>query len=191
MVFATKILYKIFDISELLGHNVSGKTFNKYIKNKKALDEKRINYIKWLVENHFETNNKEELWKACRTAINKSIRNNELKGIHALTKVNTATTNHNEPIESKQPNTSNEINIAENSTNANVTLISLEPNMSIFQMTNEIPLNLDEANNKINKTVVKLIDTPDIASEAAQEDVKTYLDFSKSELSSKFNIIVL
>ncbi len=79
MVFATKILYKIFDLSELIGHNVSGKTFNKFIKNKQALDERRIGYIRWLVENNFETSNKEDLWKACRTAINKSIRNNELK----------------------------------------------------------------------------------------------------------------
>ncbi len=79
MVFATKILYKIFHISELLGHNVSGKTFNRYIKNKKALDQKRISYIKWLVENYFD-GNKEEIWKSCRTAINKSIRNSEIKG---------------------------------------------------------------------------------------------------------------
>jgi len=79
MVFATKILYKIFHLSELLGHNVSGKTYNKYIKNKKALDQKRISYIKWLIETYFD-GNKEELWKSCRTAINKSIRNNEIKG---------------------------------------------------------------------------------------------------------------
>ena len=82
MVFATKILHKIFTIDELIGHNVTGKTFNKYIKSKKALDEKRVNYIRWLVEANFESsnnNNKEDLWKSCRTAINKSIRKNEIK----------------------------------------------------------------------------------------------------------------
>lgn len=80
MVFATKILYKIFQLNELLGHNISGKTFNKYIKNKKALDQKRVYYIKWLVDTYYESNSKAEVWKSCRTAINKSIRNNEIKG---------------------------------------------------------------------------------------------------------------
>ena len=79
MVFATKILYKIFKLEELIGHNVSGKTFNKFIKNKKALDEKRVNYIRFLVENNFDSSDREELWKSCRTAINKCIRNNEIK----------------------------------------------------------------------------------------------------------------
>ena len=32
-----------------------------------------------MVERHFESDNKEELWKACRTSINKSTRNNEIK----------------------------------------------------------------------------------------------------------------
>lgn len=80
MVFATKILYKIFQLNELLGHNISGKTFNKFIKNKKALDQKRVYYIKWLVDTYYESNSKAELWKSCRNAINKSIRNNEIKG---------------------------------------------------------------------------------------------------------------
>ena len=79
MVFATKILLKIFDVKELYGHNVSGKTFSKSIQNKKALDQTRINYIKWLVENNFETSNKECLWKMCRTAINKVILIHEKK----------------------------------------------------------------------------------------------------------------
>jgi hypothetical protein len=79
MVFTTKILYKLFRVEELLGHNVSGKTFNKFIKNKKALDERRINYIRWLIERNFETTDRVELWKQCRTAINKSIRNHEIK----------------------------------------------------------------------------------------------------------------
>ena len=79
MVFATKILMKLFRPDELHGHNVSGKTFSKNVKNKKALDEKRIKYIRWLVENNFETSNREQLWKMCRTAINKIILINEKK----------------------------------------------------------------------------------------------------------------
>lgn len=84
MVFATKILYKIFKMDELIGHNVSGKTFNKFIKNKKALDEKRVNYIRYLVEKNFDASDREELWKSCRTAINKCIRNNEIKYAQAI-----------------------------------------------------------------------------------------------------------
>ena len=80
MVFATKILIILFKPDELHGHNVSGKTFSKHIKNKKALDEKRINYIRWLIENNFQDHvNKENLWKMCRTAINKIILINEKK----------------------------------------------------------------------------------------------------------------
>ena len=79
MVFATKILMRIFNVNEMYGHNVSGKTYSKNIKNKKALDEKRIKYIRWLVENHYETQNRESQWKLCRTAINKIILINEKK----------------------------------------------------------------------------------------------------------------
>ena len=79
MVFATKILLKIFNSDELIGHNVSGKTFSKILKDKKPLDEKRIGYIRWLIENNFESNNKDDLWRSCRTAINKCIRFNESK----------------------------------------------------------------------------------------------------------------
>jgi hypothetical protein len=81
MVFSTKILMKLFRPDELHGHNVSGKTFSKNVKNKKALDEKRINYIRWLVDNNFETNNREQLWKMCRTAINKIILISEKKSL--------------------------------------------------------------------------------------------------------------
>ena len=50
---------------------------------------------------------------------------------------------------------------------------------------NEIPLTLHDANNKTNKTLVKLIDTQDIT--AAQEDAKIYMDLSKTEPNSKLN----
>ena len=146
-------------MNELLGHNVSGKTFNKYIKNKKALDEKRIMYIRWLVESYYETENREEQWKACRTAINKSIRNNELKGglnessqaktinnedmITISTDINTNNNNHN-------TNNLRIISLNEPVNNAiQTSLITLEPNMSIFQMTNDLDLVL-------NKIQVKL-----------------------------------
>lgn len=79
MVFATKILLRIFDMSELYGHNVSGKTFSKSIRTKKPLDEKRIKYIRWLVEYYFKGQDLENQWKLCRTAINKIILINEKK----------------------------------------------------------------------------------------------------------------
>ena len=144
MVFATKILYKIFDLSELLGHNVSGKTFNKFIKNKQALDERRIGYIRWLVENNFESNNKEDLWKACRTAINKSIRNNELKIMNF----------HN--ANNSQVETSGEFE-TEMQFNQNDSMISLKPNLSFFQITNDMSHLLDSGSinsqsNSIAKT---------------------------------------
>ena len=47
MSFATELLVKLFKPSELIGHNISGS------KNKKTLDERRINYIRWLVENQY------------------------------------------------------------------------------------------------------------------------------------------
>ena len=135
MVFASKILYKIFDLSELIGHNVSGKTFNKFIKNKQALDERRIGYIRWLVENNFEASNKEDLWKACRTAINKSIRNNELKIMNF----------HN--ANNSQIETSGEFE-TEMQFNQNDSMISLKPNLSFFQITNDVSHLLD--NGSIN-----------------------------------------
>ena len=80
MIFATKVLLKIFSKEELLGHNVSGKTFHKHQRSKDPLDENKINYIKWLVENYFANNNKSEsVWKSCRKAINRVIRNFEIK----------------------------------------------------------------------------------------------------------------
>ena len=80
MIFATKVLLKLFSKEELLGHNVSGKTFHKHLRTKDPLDENRINYIKWLVENYFAHSNKtESIWKSCRKAINRVIRNFEIK----------------------------------------------------------------------------------------------------------------
>lgn len=90
MSFATKILFKIFKIDELHGHNVSGKTLNKNLKAKLPLDPLRIGYIKFLVEAYYDekesklmlcgvTSNKQDLWKSCHTAINKSILISERK----------------------------------------------------------------------------------------------------------------
>ena len=80
MIFATKVLLKIFSKQELIGHNVSGKTFHRNLGSKEPLDENRINYIKWLVENYFINNTKSDsIWKSCRKAINRVIRNHEIK----------------------------------------------------------------------------------------------------------------
>ena len=90
MSFATKILFKIFKIEELHGHNVSGKTLNKNLKAKLPLDPIRIGYIKFLVEKYYDekeckemlsgaNTHKQDLWKSCHTAINKSILISERK----------------------------------------------------------------------------------------------------------------
>ena len=93
MSFATKILFKIFKIEELHGHNVSGKTLNKNQKAKLPLDTIRIGYIRFLVERYYDekecremlsgTSNKQDLWKSCHTAINKSILISERKAAAA------------------------------------------------------------------------------------------------------------
>lgn len=95
MSFATKILFKIFKIEELHGHNVSGKTLNKNLKAKLPLDPIRIGYIKYLVDTYYDekeckemlsgvTSHKQDLWKSCHTAINKSILISERKAAAAL-----------------------------------------------------------------------------------------------------------
>lgn len=95
MSFATKILFKIFKIEELHGHNVSGKTLNKNLKAKLPLDTVRIGYIKFLVEKYYDekeckemlsglASHKQDLWKSCHTAINKSILISERKSAAAL-----------------------------------------------------------------------------------------------------------
>jgi hypothetical protein len=136
MVFATKILYKIFKLDELIGHNVSGKTFNKYIKNKKALDEKRINYIRYLVEKQYDTSDREELWKSCRTAINKSIRNNEIKYAQSI-----GLPPNNMIIFQHKEEEVDLVSSMDGEENQQATIVSLQPNLSIFQITNDIPPN--------------------------------------------------
>ena len=79
MIFATKVLLKVFKKEELVGHNVSGNTYHKNTKNKQALDEDRINYIKYLVDKYYPNKKKEMIWKSCRKAINRVIRNFEIK----------------------------------------------------------------------------------------------------------------
>ena len=102
MSFATKILFKIFKIDELHGHNVSGKTLNKNIKTKLPLDPIRIGYIKYLVESYYDEKecramlsgaitHKQDLWKSCHTALNKSILISERKAAVNLTNNNTTT----------------------------------------------------------------------------------------------------
>jgi len=97
MSFATKILFKIFRIEELHGHNVSGKTLNKNLKAKLPLDPIRVGYIKFLVESYYDekeckemlsgvTSNRQDLWKSCHTAINKSILISERKAAAVLAK---------------------------------------------------------------------------------------------------------
>ena len=204
MVFATKILYKIFDLSELIGHNVSGKTFNKFIKNKQALDERRINYIRWLVENHFESNNKEELWKSCRTAINKSIRNNELKYMNFNGEKH-ASSNNNNNNNNNQMCTNDELgsDIQFIHKDTSHTLITLKPNLSIFQITNEMPNILDTPNisnsissnsktsnnSKFKSTLVTLTDAIDLEAALINNDEnKMFLDIKNlsNSKSSKY-----
>lgn len=216
MVFATKILYKIFHLDELLGHNVSGKTFNKYIKNKKALDQKRIYYIKWLVESYFETNNKKELWKSCRTAINKSIRKNEIKGgliSGGDFKEDKNLLNNLQTTDSNEPSSYNIVDLSSNIINESIypssmpsghmtmcndvdqsqttSLLNLEPNMSIFQMSNELP-NLDLVLNKQqteNSTefkcsdltsVVTLTDPSDLVGQFIHDENKTFINLKNN-----------
>ena len=200
MVFATKMLYKIFELNELLGHNCSGKTFNKYVRNKKALDEKRVNYIKWLVDNYFESNSKEEIWKACRTAINKSIRNNELKGgvVDSTSNCEKSEQNGHHHTSGRKNYTIVELNENEASL-ADAGLLNLEPNLSIFQMTNELP-NLDITLNKLQEnnaykqtssallcqklkcneltSVITLMDTNDLVEQFISDDTKAYADLN-------------
>ena len=88
MSFATKILFRIFSIDELHGHNVSGKTLNKQLKSKLPLDATRVGYIKYLVDKYYDerecremlsgaTAHKQDLWRSCHTAINKGILTSE------------------------------------------------------------------------------------------------------------------
>ena len=92
MIFSTKLLLRVFSKEELVGHNVSGKTFHKNLRNKVALDEERINYIKWLVEKYYDSKSNENVWKSCRKAINRVIRNFEIKESKLIKSIETDST---------------------------------------------------------------------------------------------------
>ena len=79
MIFATKILARVFTKDELIGHNVSGKTYHRNLKDKRPLDEQRMSYIRSLVEAYFPQRKMDVTWRACRKAINRVIRNVEIK----------------------------------------------------------------------------------------------------------------
>ena len=85
MIFSTRVLLKIFTKEQLIGHNIAGKAFGKNGKNKQPLDEGRINYIKLLVDKYYiqsqtgRGKNLEDVWLSCRKAINRVIRNFEIK----------------------------------------------------------------------------------------------------------------
>jgi hypothetical protein len=81
MIFSTKVLTKIFTTDELCGHNLTSKTFHKKSLVKPALDEKRLNYIKWLVERYFDSKNSVLLWKSCRKAMCRVLRNIDKKSL--------------------------------------------------------------------------------------------------------------
>jgi hypothetical protein len=104
-VFSTKLLLKLFTKEELIGHNLSTKPSittsstmtrssknnnnniinNSYHTTKPLLDENRIQYIKNMVEKYWilsqpnTRKNIEEMWQSCRKAINRVIRNFEIK----------------------------------------------------------------------------------------------------------------
>lgn len=79
MIFATKLLLRVFTKEELIGHNISGKTYHRNLRSKQPLDESRIEYIRSLVETYFPQKKIDVVWKACRKAINRVIRNFEIK----------------------------------------------------------------------------------------------------------------
>jgi hypothetical protein len=96
MSFSTKLLFRLFHLHELHGRNVAGKTLNKNMKTKLALDPIRVGYIKFLVESWFDdkefremlvgTSNKGDMWKSCHTAINKAILISERKAMQRAEK---------------------------------------------------------------------------------------------------------
>lgn len=81
MIFSTKVLFRIYAIGELHGHNISGKTMNKNEQPKKPLEQSRLMYIKWLVDKYFQIKSKKSagVWKRCCKAINRTIRISERK----------------------------------------------------------------------------------------------------------------
>jgi hypothetical protein len=163
MVFATKILMKLFTPEEMHGHNVSGKTFSKNIKNKKALDEKRIRYIRWLVENNFESNNREQLWKMCRTAINKIILINEKK---------LAAKSNNDISKGDQLNNS----VVNNS-------VTLKSSMDIYEDINLFK-NLPTTTPEIGKTTIVKLNDSVVTDERHEENEERYNDAKDCEKSN-------
>lgn len=109
MIFATKVLTRIFTKDQLVGHNLSTKSLvksgskpaSKQQQQQPTLDEDRINYIKSLVEKYYinspasgssssssavpstrsggSKKNLDDVWISCRKAINRVIRNFEIK----------------------------------------------------------------------------------------------------------------
>ncbi len=79
MIFATRILLKIFDPKELGNQSLQVTRLKQTPKRRNPLDERRIIYIKYLVEKYFNCEDKEFVWKSCRKAINRILRNIEKK----------------------------------------------------------------------------------------------------------------
>jgi hypothetical protein len=84
MIFSTRIVMKLYTKEELIGHSVlaSGPSSKANKSPKQALDEERMSYIKQLVDLFYVSKsgkNLEEVWTACRKAINRVIRNFEIK----------------------------------------------------------------------------------------------------------------
>ena len=141
-------MYEIFSEDEIIGHNVSGKTFSKSVKNKKPLDENRIKYIREIVISYFKTDNSEDLWKSCRTAINKSIRNYEIK--HKKDQPDKQEIlndeKYYEKLQCEEKSHSSIFNTEQNqlsetsNDDGSCNVIQLESNLSLYQMTNEIEL---------------------------------------------------
>ncbi len=70
---------KIFDPEELGNQSLQVTKLKQTPKRRNTLDERRIKYIKYLVEKYFICEDKEFLWKSCRKAINRILRNIEKK----------------------------------------------------------------------------------------------------------------
>ena len=163
MIFATKILLKIFDVSELWGHNLSGKTYSHSKSNsKKALDETRILYIRYLVEKNFEADDKEELWKSCRKAISRVLRNLDKKSnqVENVSKIDSSLISSGFNIEEQIKLGNNQVSHLDLSLFIYfyiITIISKAVNEELIRIL-ESP-DKSEINNK--HTVVVLIDDPE------------------------------
>jgi transposase len=176
MVFATKILMKLFRSDELHGHNVSGKTFSKNVKNKKALDEKRIKYIRWLVENNFETSNREQLWKMCRTAINKIILINEKK----QTKMQLSSNKQEMDGSLNDSSSSTFVNNSYEQKDSSLLLNNSQPVLTILSPTTAPQLGTKTTIVKLNDTEILDDEEDDAEDENEEEENKVKKEFSES-----------